>query len=244
MRFGLLTDLRPQGRAGKRQRRPAGTVWPGPGHAALAVYVRAQRACSAVEAELDHAGGDQAGALAAGVAGDVELGGEGVEAALGGALADVERLGDLGPGGGAAGEGALAAVGGDQGRGGRPLLLAERRPTARAAATVSPALPGSGSETSSRWPPTISVSPSRRRRGRSSGSPLSAVPLRLSRSVAIRTPPRLSISRWFQETASSSMWTSASGSRPTTVRSAGERHRARLALAPGQPDPRVHRSRA
>jgi hypothetical protein len=48
---------------------------------------------------------------------------------------------------------------------------------------------------------------------------LIAVPLRLSRSVAISTPPRLAISRWFQDTASSSMWMSASGSRPTTVRS-------------------------
>lgn len=43
----------------------------------------------AVEAQFDHAGGDLAGAVAAGVAGDVEFGGEGVEAALGGALADV-----------------------------------------------------------------------------------------------------------------------------------------------------------
>jgi len=87
------------------------------------------------------------------------------------------------------------------------------------AATVPPARPRTGSETSSRWPPTIKVSPSRRRRGRSSGSPLSAVPLRLSRSVAISTPPRFSISRWFQETASSSIRIWASGLRPTTVRS-------------------------
>src|SRR6185312_6455738 len=76
----------------------------------------------AVEAELDHAGGDLARAVAAGVAGDAELGGEGVEATLGGALADLQRLGDLGPGGGTAGEGALAAVGRGQGRRGRPLL--------------------------------------------------------------------------------------------------------------------------
>ena len=48
---------------------------------------------------------------------------------------------------------------------------------------------------------------------------MSAVPLRLSRSVAISTSPRRSISRWFQETASSSSCTSASGERPTTVRS-------------------------
>src|SRR6478752_1886908 len=60
-----------------------------------------------VEAQFDYAGGDLAGAVAAGVAGDVELGGEGVEAALGGALADVELSGNLGSGGGAAGEGAL-----------------------------------------------------------------------------------------------------------------------------------------
>jgi hypothetical protein len=42
---------------------------------------------AAVEAELDHPGGHQAGALAARVAGDAKLGGERVEAALGGALA-------------------------------------------------------------------------------------------------------------------------------------------------------------
>ena len=60
------------------------------------------------------------------LAGDVELGAERVEAALGGALADMQLLGDLGPGGGAAGEGALAAVGGDQGGGRRPLLVGER----------------------------------------------------------------------------------------------------------------------
>src|SRR6476659_398967 len=78
-----------------------------------------------VEAELYDPCRDQAGALAARVAGDVELGGERVEAALGGALADVQRLGELGAGGWAAGEGALAAVGGDQRRGRRPLLLVE-----------------------------------------------------------------------------------------------------------------------
>ena len=104
-----------------------------------------------------------------------------------------------------------------------------------------PAAAGTGSETSSRWPPTISVSPSRSRRGRSSGSPFSAVPLRLSRSVAISTPPRFSISRWFQETASSSMRMSASGSRPITVRSAESATRARLAVPrPTEPDSRVH----
>src|SRR5690349_7435113 len=83
------------------------------------------RSARPVKPELDHAGGELAGAVAAGVAVDVELGGEGVEATLGGALGDVELGGDLGPGGGAAGEGALAAVGGDEGGGGRPLLLAE-----------------------------------------------------------------------------------------------------------------------
>ena len=83
---------------------------------------------AAVEAELDHAGGDLARAVAAGVAGDVELRRQGVESALRGALGDVQLLGDLGPGRGAAGEGALAAVGGDQRRRGRPLLLAQRHP--------------------------------------------------------------------------------------------------------------------
>ena len=208
--------LAPASRARQRQPRalPPGHVWPGSG--------------SAVEAELDHAGGDQARALAAGVAGDVELGGERVEAALGGALADVERLGELGAGGGTAGEGALAAVGRDQGRGGRPLLLGERdRGLARR--DVAPALPGSGRRLRAGGRRRSATSPSRRRRGRSSGSPLSAVPLRLSRSVAISTPPRLSISRWFQETASSSMRTSASGSRPTDGPLRRERHRARLA---------------
>src|SRR5207253_8912863 len=78
-----------------------------------------------VQARLDHPGGDLAGPVAAGVAGDVELGGECIEAALGGALGDVERGGDLGAGGGTAGEGALVAVGGDEGGGGRPLLLVE-----------------------------------------------------------------------------------------------------------------------
>ncbi len=80
---------------------------------------------SAVEAELDHAGGDQAGAIAAGIARDIKLGGEGVEAALGGALADVQCLGDLSAGGGTTGEGTLAAVGRDQRRRGRPLLFVE-----------------------------------------------------------------------------------------------------------------------
>src|SRR3954447_2831248 len=68
----------------------------------------------AVQAELDHPGGDLARAVAAGIAGDGELGGEGVEAPLGGPLADLERGGHLGTGGRAAGEGALAAVGGDE----------------------------------------------------------------------------------------------------------------------------------
>ena len=122
------------------------------------VRVRSRRSAGPVEAELDHAGGDEAGALAAGVGGDVELGGEGLEPALGGALTDVERGGDLGAGRGTAGEGSLAAVGGDQCRGGRPLLLGEAT-EGSAAATVAPARPGSGSESSSRWPPTIRVSP-------------------------------------------------------------------------------------
>jgi hypothetical protein len=39
-----------------------------------------------VEAQFDYAGGDLAGAVAAGVARDVEFGGEGVETALGSAL--------------------------------------------------------------------------------------------------------------------------------------------------------------
>ncbi len=80
---------------------------------------------STIETELDHARGDQAGAFAAGVAGDVEPGGERVEAALCGALADVERLGELGPGGGTTGEGALAAVGRHERRRGCSLLLVE-----------------------------------------------------------------------------------------------------------------------
>src|SRR5689334_10029386 len=79
----------------------------------------------AVEAELDNPRRDLARAVAAGVAGDVELGGEGVEATLGRALGDMELGGDLGPGRGAAGEGALVAVGRDEGGGGRPLLLVE-----------------------------------------------------------------------------------------------------------------------
>jgi ribose 5-phosphate isomerase A len=80
----------------------------------------------AVEAQLDHAGGNQARAFAAGIAGDAELRRERVEAALGGTLADVQRLGDLRPTRGTTGEGTLAAVRGDQGCRGRPLLLAER----------------------------------------------------------------------------------------------------------------------
>lgn len=44
----------------------------------------------AIAVELDHAGGDMAGAVAAGFTRDVEFGREGVEAALGGTLADVE----------------------------------------------------------------------------------------------------------------------------------------------------------
>ena len=45
---------------------------------------------------------DEAGALAARVAGNVEFGGEGLEPALGGALADVKLGGDLGAGRGTA----------------------------------------------------------------------------------------------------------------------------------------------
>src|ERR1700761_976420 len=83
---------------------------------------------AAVEAQLDHAGGDLAGTVAARVAGDLEFGRQGVEPALRGALADVERLGDLGARGGTAGEGALAPIRGDERGGGRPLLLAQRHP--------------------------------------------------------------------------------------------------------------------
>ena len=109
-----------------------GHKWPGGGQIAetaktltLSGFLRTRCSARAVEAELDDARRDLAGAVAAGVAGDVELGGEGVEAALGGALGNVQLGGDLGPGGGTAGKGALAAVGGDEGGGGRPLLLAE-----------------------------------------------------------------------------------------------------------------------
>src|SRR3954453_9511211 len=72
----------------------------------------------AVEAQFDYAGADLAGTVAAGVAGDFEFGSEGVEAALGGALADVELGGDLGAGGGAAGEGGPGGGGGEHGGGG------------------------------------------------------------------------------------------------------------------------------
>src|SRR5580765_6711559 len=80
----------------------------------------------AVEAQLNYPSSYEARAIAAGVAGDVELGRQGVEAALGGALADVQRLGQLGARRGATREGALAAVGGDQCGRGRPLLFAQR----------------------------------------------------------------------------------------------------------------------
>src|SRR5580704_15842981 len=80
----------------------------------------------AVEAELDHAGGDLAGTVSARLAGDFEFRREGVEAPLRGALRDVELSGDLGARGGTAGEGTLAAVGSDEGGGGRALLLVQR----------------------------------------------------------------------------------------------------------------------
>jgi ribose 5-phosphate isomerase A len=84
------------------------------------------RSGSAVQAELDHPGGDQARALATGLPRHFELGGEGVEAALGGALTDVQDLRDLGAGGGTPGKGTLAAVGRDQRRRGCALLFIER----------------------------------------------------------------------------------------------------------------------
>ena len=203
---------------------------------------RFARSAAAVEAELDHPGGDQSRPLAPGVAGDVELGAERVEAPLRGALADVQRLGDLGPRRRAAGESALAAVGGDQGGGRRPLLLGEGDRAARTAATVTPAFPAAGRR--------FRVGGRRRsgcrRRADAAagrvGSPFRSVPLRLSRSVAISTPPRLSISRWFQETASSSMWMSALGVAADDGPLAAERHRAGLAVLSGQPDARVHAS--
>jgi hypothetical protein len=157
-------------------------------------FFAVSRLAWAVEAEFDDPGGDLAGAVAAGVAGDVELGGEGVEAALGGALGDVQLGGDLGAGGGTTGEGTLAAVGAT--RAAAVARSSSLRATAGSlAATVAPTGVTDPVFTSSRYPPTIRVSPSRRRRGLSSGSPFSAVPLRLSRSVAIKTSPRRSISR-------------------------------------------------
>jgi len=80
---------------------------------------------TAVKPEFKHPGCDLAGAVAAGIPTDFELCGEGIEAALGGALADVESLGELGSGGGTAGEGALAAVGRDERRRGGALLFAQ-----------------------------------------------------------------------------------------------------------------------
>src|SRR4029077_16724821 len=78
-----------------------------------------------VEAELDHPRRDQPRALAPGFAGNVEFDPERVETALRGALADVQLLGDLRPGRGPAGEGALAAVGGDERSSRRPLLICQ-----------------------------------------------------------------------------------------------------------------------
>ena len=118
--MNLPTDRRPRDASA-----PTTTARRPPGSAPRTLN-RILGSASAVEAELDDPGRDQARPLAAGLAGDVELRGQGVEAALGGALADVQCLGDLRPGGGAAGEGALAAVGGDQGGRGRPLLLGQR----------------------------------------------------------------------------------------------------------------------
>ena len=196
---------------------------------------------AAVEAELDHAGGDLAGTVAARVAGDARVwppgrrGGVGRCARRRGAPRRSRR----------------ASRGGRRrrprcgtGRRARRRSPAPPRSAPRPARSPRPSRrPASGSppvEISSRWPPTISVSPSRSRRGRSSGSPFSAVPLRLSRSVAISTCPRTSISRWFQETASSSSVRSASGERPTTVRSIRQRHRPRRRTPRRDPDPRIH----
>src|SRR6185312_6079101 len=81
-----------------------------------------------IQSQLDHAGGDLAGAIASGVAADLEFRRQGIEPALGGALGDVQLGGDLGPRRGPPGEGALAAIRGDQCRGGRPLLLVQRHP--------------------------------------------------------------------------------------------------------------------
>src|SRR5829696_3504271 len=80
---------------------------------------------AAVEAELDHPGGDQARTLAAGVAADIQLRRQDVEAALRGSLADIQRLGQLGAGGRASREGPLAAVRGDERRGRGAFLLAQ-----------------------------------------------------------------------------------------------------------------------
>ncbi len=98
------------------------------------------RSGSAVETELDYACGDQAGTIAPRLTGDLELGGKCVESALRRALADVQHLGDLCPGGGTAGEGALAAVGRDQRRRGGPLLFGQRHAgiAGRHGATGSP----------------------------------------------------------------------------------------------------------
>ena len=83
------------------------------------------RSGSAVEAELYDSGGDLARAVPAGLAADAELGGEGVEAALGGALAYVESFRDLSAGGGTAREGALCSIWGDKGHGGCTLVFVE-----------------------------------------------------------------------------------------------------------------------
>ena len=167
-----------------------------------------------IEAELDHAGSDQARALTARLARDFELGGEGIKAALGGALADVQDLGDLGAGGGTAGKGTLAAVGRDQSGSGRPLLFIEGNAGAASGdGAARPARNRIGDfESVAADDQDIAVAQAAR--------PVERLAVEcgaitgLSRSVAIRTPPRFSISRWFQETASSSIWIPASGSRP------------------------------
>jgi hypothetical protein len=69
----------------------------------------------AVEPELEHALGDQTGALAAGVRLDRELDRKRVEAPLHRALADVQRLGDLGARGGPPRAHARSSIGRHQG---------------------------------------------------------------------------------------------------------------------------------
>src|SRR4051794_18944232 len=102
--------------------------------------IRAGAESVAVEAELYDARGDQAGAVAAGVAGDIELCGESVEAALGGALAYVQGLGKLCARRRAAGEGSLTTIGGDERGSRRALFFVQRhRGLGRGDGAASPA---------------------------------------------------------------------------------------------------------